>query len=148
MDTRKELDNIIRLVKLNGNTLEALKKAVSGTSVECDFTEEEIESIFNSTKDIKPNDFIGVGATEWTGYAGLGGDAYPYKVVWCDGDIMVLRELNFTIDDLTIGEGTISELMNDNIIVCKYKKNKGWFIKGTKTRVIVGYARAYRNPSF
>ncbi len=34
MDTRKELDNIIRLVKLNGNTLEALKKAVSGTSVE------------------------------------------------------------------------------------------------------------------
>ncbi len=103
-----------------------------------DFTEEEIESIFNSTEDIKPNDFIGVGATEWTGYAGLGGDAY----------IMVLRELNFVIDDLTIGEGTISELMNDNIIVCKYKKNKGWFIKGTKTRVIVGYARAYRNPSF
>ena len=25
MDARKELDNIIRLVKLNGNTLEALK---------------------------------------------------------------------------------------------------------------------------
>lgn len=138
MDTRKELDNIIRLVKLNGNTLEALKKAVSGTSVECDFTEEEIESIFNSTEDIKPNDFIGVGATEWAGYAGLGGD----------GGIMVLRELNFTIDDLAIGEGTISGLMNDNVIVCKYKKNKGWFIKGTKTRVIVGYARAYRNPTF
>ena len=128
MDTRKELDNIIRLVKLNPNTLEALKKAVCGTSVESDFTEEEIESIFNSTEDIKPNDFIGVGATEWTGFAGLGGDAYPYKVVWCDGDIMVLRELNFTIDDLADGEGTIGE-MNDNIIVCKFKKNKGWFIK-------------------
>ena len=147
MDTRKELDNIIRLVKLNANTLEALKKAVSGTSVESDFTEEEIESIFNNTEDIKPNDFIEVDATEWAGYAGLGGDAYPYKVVWCDGDIMVLRELNFTIDDLAIGEGTIGE-MNDNIIVCKYKKNKGWFIKGTKTKVIVGYARAYRNPTF
>lgn len=147
MDTRKELDSIIRLVKLNANTLEALKKAVSGTSAESDFTEEEIESIFNNTEDIKPNDFIGVGATEWKGFAGLRGDAYPYKVVWCDGDIMVLRELNFTIDDLAIGEGTIGE-MNDNIIVCKYKKNKGWFVKGTKTRVIVGYARAYRNPSF
>lgn len=100
------------MVKLNTNTLEALKKAVSGTSIESDFTEEEIESIFNNTE-----------------------------------DIMVLRELNFVIDDLAIGEGTIGE-MNDNIIVCKYKKNKGWFIKGTKTRVIVGYARAYRNPSF
>ena len=141
------MNNIIRLVKLNANTLEALKKAVSGTSIESDFTEEEIESIFNSTEDIKPNNFIGVGATEWTGFTGLGGDVYPYKVVWCDGDIMVLRELNFTIDDLADGEGTIGE-MNDNIIVCKYKKNKGWFIKGTKTRVIVGYARAYRNPSF
>lgn len=147
MDSKKRLEEMIHSVKLNENTVDALKKDIRGTFIEDDFTEEEIETAFEQTEDLVPSEFIGVGATYWAGYAGLGGDAYPYKVIWCDGDIMILRGLDFTIEDWTVGEGTIGE-MNDSMLVCKFKKNKGWFVKGTKTQVYVGHARAYRNPSF